>query len=85
MGVRKLPSGEWIADFYVENRVANKKGKRIRKKFTTKREALAYEHYEMDKAEGKPWIQDERTERRKLKDLIDIWYKSHGITLSDGW
>ncbi|WP_272661895.1 MULTISPECIES: phage integrase [unclassified Providencia] len=84
MGVRKLSTGEWIADFYAENRTDGKKGKRIRKKFATKGEAIAYERYEMDKADGKPWIEDTKTDTRKMSELVNSWYNSHGVTLSDG-
>lgn len=81
MAVRKLPTGQWVADYYSENRADGKKGKRIRKKFATKGEALAYERYQI---EGKPWTQQEKSDTRRLKDLVDSWYKLHGITLSDG-
>lgn len=84
MGVRKLSTGEWIADFYAENRTDGKKGKRIRKKFATKGEAIAYERYELDKAAGKPWIEDTKTDTRKMSELVNSWYNSHGVTLSDG-
>ena len=41
MTVRKLGSGEWLCDL----RPNGVKGKRIRKKFVTKGEALAYEKF----------------------------------------
>ncbi len=84
MTVRKLPSGEWIADFYPENRENGKKGKRVRKKFATKGEALNYERYIMDKIEGKPWVEEKKEDKRLMIELVDTWYNSHGITLSDG-
>ncbi len=49
MSVRKLPSGEWIADFYTVDRKNGKEGKRVRKKFSTKGEALAFENYTLHK------------------------------------
>lgn len=84
MPIRKLSSGEWVADFYTVNRASGKSGKRVRKKFATKGEALAYERYELDKLDGKPWIEEKAEDARKLTDLINAWYSSHGITLSDG-
>ncbi|MDC9591216.1 tyrosine-type recombinase/integrase [Xenorhabdus sp. XENO-10] len=84
MTVRKLTTGEWIADFYSEDRSDGKKGKRVRKKFATKGEALAYERYELDKLNGKPWVESNTKDTRRLRDLIDIWYKAHGVTLGDG-
>ncbi|MCA7001635.1 phage integrase [Dickeya solani] len=75
MAVRKNPDGGWICELYPNGA----KGKRIRKKFATKGEALAFEQY----ANQKPW-HDEKEDRRTLKELIDIWYSSHGITLDSG-
>lgn len=41
MTVRKNPAGGWICELYPNGA----KGKRIRKKFATKGEALAFEQY----------------------------------------
>jgi integrase len=76
MAVRKNPAGGWICELYPNGA----KGKRIRKKFATKGEALAFEQYTVQN----PW-QDEREDRRTLKNLIDAWYGAHGITLRDGY
>ncbi len=84
MPVKKLPSGQWVSDFYIENRAEGKRGKRVRKKFATKGETLAYERYELDKLGGKPWVETNTKDTRKLRDLVEAWYKAHGITLSDG-
>jgi hypothetical protein len=43
MPVRKLSDGRWIADFYTVDRSNGNEGKRVRKKFATKGEALAFE------------------------------------------
>lgn len=75
MAIRKLPEGGWLSELYPNG--AN--GKRIRKKFATKGEALAYEQHTVQQ----PW-DDEPTDRRTLKDLITSWYSAHGITLKDG-
>ncbi|EBX5441008.1 site-specific integrase, partial [Salmonella enterica subsp. enterica serovar Kentucky] len=40
MPVRKLDNGQWVADFYTVGRSNGKRGKRVRKKFATKGEAL---------------------------------------------
>ncbi|TPP68232.1 site-specific integrase, partial [Salmonella enterica] len=45
MPVRKLANGQWVADFYTVTRSNGKDGKRVRKKFATKGEALAFENY----------------------------------------
>lgn len=75
MTVRKNPAGGWICELYPNG----SKGKRIRKKFATKGEALAFEQHTVQK----PW-NDEPEDRRSLKDLVDAWYSAHGITLKDG-
>ena len=56
MPVRKLPNGQWIADFYTIDRSSGKEGKRVRKKFATKGEALAFESYTLEKIEAAPWL-----------------------------
>lgn len=83
MPVRKLENGQWEADFYTENRSAGKRGKRVRKKFSTKGEALAFERYTLETAQNMPW-NGEKKETRRLKDIAKLWYDQHGITLKDG-
>lgn len=75
MAVRKNPAGGWICELYPDG--AN--GKRFRRKFATKGEALAYEQYTVQN----PW-DEEQEDRRTLKELIDSWYRAHGVTLKDG-
>ncbi|QOL13267.1 phage integrase [Dickeya dianthicola] len=75
MAVRKNPDGGWICELYPNGA----KGKRIRKKFATKGEALAFEQYTVQN----PW-NEEKEDRRTLKELVDAWYSAHGITLRDG-
>lgn len=75
MTVRKNPAGGWICELYPNGA----KGKRIRRKFATKGEALAFEQHTVHN----PW-QEEKEDRRTLKELIDAWYSAHGITLKDG-
>lgn len=56
MTAKKLANGQWIADFYTVNRSDGKQGKRVRKKFATKGEALAFENYTLQKVEETPWL-----------------------------
>ena len=77
MSVRKLSNGKWLFEKYLDG------GRRIRKTFTTKGEALAYENYIDEQAATKPWI-SEKQDRRRLSDLVNTWYLSHGKTLADG-
>jgi len=72
---KKTPPWGWICELYPNG--AN--GKRIRRKFATKGEALAYEQHTVQN----PW-NEEQEDRRTLKDLIDSWYRALGITLKDG-
>lgn len=83
MAVRKLSSGQWIADFYTVDRSNGKDGKRVRKRFATKGEALAFENYTLQKVEDAPWL-GEGKDKRHLSDLVLLWYDRHGITLRDG-
>ncbi|CNB88197.1 tyrosine-type recombinase/integrase [Yersinia ruckeri] len=78
MSVRKLPTGKWLSECYPKGR----DGKRVRKQFATKGEALSFESYTMEQAKNKPWLGD-KEDRRKLLELIDLWYKLHGCSLGD--
>lgn len=79
MTVRKESTGKWLAEVYPNG--AN--GKRIRRRFATKGEALAFENHEIEKANAKPWL-GEKEDNSTLKELVDTWYSRHGITLKDG-
>lgn len=83
MTVRKLSDGQWLADFYTVNRSDGKQGKRVRKKFATKGEALAFENYTLQKVEDSPWL-GKGKDKRRLSDLVNLWYERHGIALRDG-
>lgn len=83
MPVRKTSDGSWIADFYTVDRSNGKDGQRVRKKFATKGEALAFETYTLQKYEEEPWLGDGK-DKRRLSDLVHLWYDRHGITLRDG-
>ncbi|OCF98517.1 tyrosine-type recombinase/integrase [Gilliamella apicola] len=77
MSVRKQPNGKWLFEKYLPS------GRRIRKNFATKGEALAYENYLEEQANEKPWI-NEKIDKRRLSELIQSWYSLHGQTLKDG-
>ncbi|MGB2539319.1 site-specific integrase [Hafnia paralvei] len=78
MSVRKTASGKWICECYPNGR----NGKRVRKQFATKGEALAFENFTMEEADSKPWT-GEKADRRKLSDLIKAWDSLYGQTLAD--
>ncbi|MGL4270151.1 MAG: phage integrase [Plesiomonas sp.] len=80
MTVRKLSDGKpklWLAEVYPQGR----DGLRQRKRFHTKAEASAWETFLLNEHKNKPWLGQEVKERRRLRDLIDLWYKLHGQTL----
>lgn len=79
MAVRKLATGKWICECYP----AGREGKRLRKQFATKGEALAFERFTMEQVDNKPWL-GEKQDVRLLSELVDVWYRAHGATLADG-
>jgi integrase len=76
MAIKKLPSGEWLADFRVDGRDS----RRVRKSFDTKGEAVAYEAYCKEEAKDKPW-KAEKEDRRRLSEIIQLWHSLHGQAL----
>lgn len=78
MTIRKQPNGEWLCECYPNGR----DGKRVRKQFATKGEAVAFENFTMDEVNKKPW-QGEKEDRRKLSELIEQWHSLYGQTLAD--
>ncbi|MGC6387260.1 tyrosine-type recombinase/integrase [Ewingella sp. S1.OA.A_B6] len=79
MAVRKLITGLWICECYP----AGRSGRRVRKQFATKGEALAFERHTMDEADNKPWL-GEKTDRRSMEDIAKLWFNLHGQALSAG-
>ncbi|BEN60930.1 integrase [Serratia marcescens] len=83
MSIKKQPDGKWLLDFYPEGKPKGKSSKRIRKTFSTKGEATAYQNHILENVHVKPWL-DGKEDRRKLKDLVAQWFDEHGVTLDDG-
>ena len=79
MAVRKLETGKWICECYP----AGRNGRRVRKQFATKGEALAFERHTMEETEAKPWL-GESVDRRTLKDVVELWFKLHSKSLTAG-
>ncbi|EHJ9267365.1 integrase, partial [Salmonella enterica subsp. enterica serovar Anatum] len=69
MSIRKQLDGKWLLDFYPEGKPKGKPSKRIRKTFTTKGEAQAYENHIMENIHVKPWL-DGKEDPRKLRELV---------------
>lgn len=67
MAVRKLDTGKWICECYPTGRC----GRCVRKQFTTKGEALAFERHTMEETAAKPLL-GEPLDRRTLKDIVEL-------------
>lgn len=73
MSIKKLADGQ----FAVDVRPAGTDGKRFRRKFKTKSEAVLYERHVLQYHHDKDWI-EKPVERRPLTDLLDLWWVYHG-------
>ncbi|WP_434357351.1 tyrosine-type recombinase/integrase [Parasalinivibrio latis] len=83
MAVRNLKDGSakpWLCDCFP---FGKKHGKRVRKRFATKGEALAFERFELEKASAKPWL-GESKDCRSLLELAELWFQLHGQHLKGG-
>lgn len=82
MAIRNLKDGNkkpWLCECYPTGR----SGRRIRKRFATKGEALAFETYTMKQVENTPWL-GKKVDTRLLSELIVTWYELHGKNLKSG-
>lgn len=76
----KKKNGKWLADIQPGGRGA----RRFRKSFNTQAEAKYWENWITRKVTENPeWMPPEK-DRRKLSDLVNLWWKIHGKTLKDG-
>lgn len=73
MSIKKLDDGRYEVDI----RPRGREGRRIRRKFERKAEAVAFERYTLANANQKEWA-GQRADRRTLKELLDLWWKYHG-------
>lgn len=79
MGVKK-EGDKWLVDLYTNGR----SGKRIRKRFDSKLEAMRFEKYALANInQSKDW-NPSKPDSRKLSELICVWFKLSGIHLKDG-
>lgn len=78
MGVRKVDK-QWLVDIRPEGAT----GKRVRKKFDTKGEALRYEAHITSKATQGEWNPKPK-DLRTLRELVELWHKAHGQHLKGG-
>ncbi|TBL68154.1 tyrosine-type recombinase/integrase [Hafnia alvei] len=73
MSIKRLDDGRYEVDI----RPRGREGRRIRRKFERKAEAVAFERYTLANANQKEWA-GQRTDRRTLSELLDVWWKYHG-------
>ncbi|EFN9761963.1 tyrosine-type recombinase/integrase [Salmonella enterica] len=73
MSIKKLANGK----FCVDVRPAGSEGKRFRRRFDTRGEAVLYERHVLQHYHDKDWV-DKPTERRSLRELLDCWWLYHG-------
>lgn len=79
MAINQVKTG-WQVDVQPGGR----SGKRIKKTFRTKAEAIAWERFVQAKTqESSDWL-PQKKDTRYLKDLVETWYQYHGIELNDG-
>ena len=76
MTVKKTDSG-WLVDIQPGGRG----GKRFRKTFPLKSEALAWEAWVKSQVAQSPDWEPERRDLRTLTELIEQWYQHHGCNL----
>lgn len=79
MAIKKVENG-WLADF----QPAGRGGKRFRKTFKTKYEALAWEAWLKTQINQSPEWEPQKRDLRRLSNLIDLWFQHHGNQLRAG-
>ncbi|WP_392586918.1 tyrosine-type recombinase/integrase [Serratia ureilytica] len=79
MSIIKLDNGQYRVDL----RPHGRNGKRIRKTFATRGEALRFERHTLATEGVKPW-QDQPKDKRPLSELITLWWQYHGQNLKSG-
>lgn len=73
MSIKKLTDATYLVDI----RPQGCDGKRIRRKFNTKGEAQIFERYIIARYQDKAWL-DKSADRRKLTELLSLWWVYHG-------
>lgn len=75
----KKDNNKWMVDIRPEGR----HGKRVRKQFDTKAEALRFEAWIKSKADTGEW-NPTKPDNRRLSELCQQWFEQHGKHLKDG-
>lgn len=80
MTISKQEDGRYLVDLRPQGR----KGRRMRRLFDTRAEALRFERWAIRKYNDKEWLDGGGQDKRTLKELIDAWWKYHGQSLKSG-
>lgn len=59
-------------------------GKRLKKTFPSKAEAIAWERHVQARVQEAPEWAPPKKDARSLSDLVDVWHQHHGSGLKDG-
>ncbi|MCE7576205.1 integrase [Aliivibrio fischeri] len=78
MSIKSIPNG-----YEVDCRPQGRSGKRYRKRFKTRAEAVQYERWLISTKNQKDWL-DKPKDKRPLSVLIDLWYQQYGQQLKTG-
>lgn len=78
MSIKPIAGG-----YLLDMRPDGRKGRRIRKKFKTKSDAVLYERWVLAQQHNNEW-QGTSVDRRPLSVLIDLWWKYHGQLMKSG-
>ncbi|OAT23299.1 phage integrase [Buttiauxella gaviniae ATCC 51604] len=73
MTIKKLDDGRYEVDI----RPTGRDGKRIRRKFEKKSEAVAFEKHTQYNHHNKEWL-SKPTDKRRLSELTQVWWKLKG-------
>lgn len=79
MTITKVKTG-----WQVNIQPGGRNGKRVKKTFPTKSEALAWERHVQAKVQVSPEWSPPKADHRQLSDLVELWYMHHGSGLKDG-
>jgi len=80
MPIYKLEDGRYKVDI----RPVGREGARIRKKFRTKNEAMAYENSVMGEGARGAFEKKKKRDERRVSTLVNLWFDLHGQTLKRG-
>ena len=78
MSIKSIPNG-----YEVDCRPRGRNGKRYRKRFKTKGEAVQFERWLISTQNEKGWVETAK-DRRPLLELIELWFKYYGRQLKTG-